>query len=142
MSVEECVPGGLTVGKSGEMIRMFVQDGLDIIHVSGGGIDTGPRMIEEAAKGNLIRLAGQIRKDADIPVIAVGGILDLGQAERALEEEQADMVALGRALIADPELVTKTLDGRVEDVVECTSCLKCFVPRDKPGLTCSVNEEI
>ncbi len=142
MSVEEYVEGGLTVGESRDMVDMFVESGLDIIHVSGGGIDTGPRMIQEAAEGNLLKLAGEIRKHVGIPVIGVGGVLGLEQAEDALKEGYADMVAIGRALIADPELVSKSLDGKPDTVVECTGCLQCFMEGERPGMTCSVNENL
>lgn len=142
MSVEEYVDGGLTLAESAEMITMFVENGLDIIHVSGGGIDTGPRMIQEAAAGNLITLAGEIKKSVSIPVIAVGGVLRLDQAEHVLEDGLADMVALGRALIADPELVTKSLEGKPESVVECTGCMQCFMEGEGPGMTCSENENL
>ena len=121
---------------------MFIEEGLDIIHVSAGGIDSGPAMIQAAARGDLIRLAGEIKKDVNIPVIAVGGVLELAQAEDALREGLADMVAIGRGLIADPELVTKTLDGRPEEVIECTSCMQCVMPGDDPGMTCAENENI
>jgi 2,4-dienoyl-CoA reductase-like NADH-dependent reductase (Old Yellow Enzyme family) len=142
MSVEDYVDGGLTIAESIDMIRMFVDSGLDIIHVSGGGIDTGPRMIQEAVEGNLLKLAGEIRKNVNIPVIGVGGVLRLEQAERALEEGLADMVAIGRALIADPELVTKSLAEKPESVVECTGCLQCFMEGEAPGMTCSENENL
>lgn len=142
MSVEEYIDGGLTVEESFKMVKMFIEDGLDIIHVSAGGMDSGPQMLQEAAQGNIVKLAGEVKKDVDIPVIAVGGILRLEQAERALEDGLADMVAVGRALIADPELVTKSLAGRPEDVVECTACLQCFIEGEQAGMTCSVNESL
>jgi len=142
MSVEEFVEGGLTVQESREMIKMFIEDGLDIIHVSGGGVDSGPKMIQAAEKGDLIKLAGRIKKDMNIPVIAVGGVLKLEQVENALQEELADMVAIGRGLIADPELVTKTIEGRSEEIVECTGCMQCFMPSEDPGMACAVNENI
>lgn len=142
MSVEEYVDGGLTLEESRDMIKMFVEDSLDIIHVSGGGLDSGPAMIKAAAKGDLIKLAGEIKKSVNIPVIAVGGVLRLEQAENALQEGLADMVAIGRGLIADPELVTKTLAGRPEEIVECTGCMQCFAPGEDPGVTCPVNENI
>ena len=142
MSVEEFVDGGLTVEESREMIKMFVDDSLDIIHVSGGGMDSGPKMAQAAANGELIKLAGEIKKEVSIPVIAVGGILSLEQVENALQEELADMVAIGRGLIADPELVTKTLEGRSGEIVECTVCMQCFMRSEDPGMTCAVNESI
>ena len=39
-------------------------------------------------------------------------------------------------------LVTKTLEGRSDEVVECTSCLQCFMPSEDPGMTCQVNDNI
>lgn len=142
MSVEEYVDGGLTLHESAELIAMFVDSGLDVIHVSAGGIDTGPRMIQEAAAGELLRLAGEIKRRVGIPVIGVGGIIKLDQAEQALRDGKADMVAIGRGLIADPELVTKSLAGREAEVNECTSCLQCFLPAEEPGMTCSVNDAL
>ena len=142
MSVEEYLDDGLTVEESREMVKMFIDSSLDIIHVSGGGIDTGPRMIQEAVQGNLIGLAGEIKKHVDIPVIAVGGILKLEQAEHALGEGMADMVAIGRALIADQALVTKSLEGKADSVNECNSCLQCFMGGEQPGMSCSVNENL
>jgi len=142
MSVDEFVEGGLSVEESLEMLNMFVEDGLDIIHVSGGGMDSGAAMIKAAAKGDLIKLAGIVKKQVAIPVIGVGGILKLEQAEAAISNGLVDMVAMGRALIADPELVTKTLDGRADDVAECTGCMQCFAPGPKPGISCPENEDI
>ncbi len=142
LSVVEFVDGGLTLEESCDLIKMFIDDGLDIIHVSAGGIDSGPKMIEAAASGELIRLAGEVKETVNIPVIAVGGVLNLDQAEKALEQGLADMVAIGRGLIADPELVTKTLENRLEEIVECQLCLQCFMPTEVPGMTCTVNENI
>jgi len=142
ISAEEYIDGGLTVGECVEMVNMFTEKGLDIVHISAGGRDSGGRMLTEASKGNLIRLAGEVKKGVKIPVIAVGGVLRLEQAERSLEEGQADMVAIGRALIADPELVTKTLQGREKEVVECNGCLQCFVPGPEPGIICAVNDDL
>jgi 2,4-dienoyl-CoA reductase-like NADH-dependent reductase (Old Yellow Enzyme family) len=142
MSVIEYIDEGLTVEESGELINMFIESGLDIIHVSAGGIDSGPRMIGEASAGELLKLAGEIKKSVDIPVIGVGGIINLDQAESALSDGLADMIAIGRGLIADPEMVAKTIAGRADEVVECNSCLQCFMPAAEPGMVCAVNDDI
>jgi len=142
MSVDEYVDGGLTVEESRELIKMFVSASLDVIHVSAGGMDSGPRMLQEALQGNLIKLAGEIKPHIDIPVIAVGGVQKLEQVETALQAGLADMVAIGRGLIADPALVTKSLDGKPETIEECTGCMQCFMPGEDPGMTCSVNESL
>jgi 2,4-dienoyl-CoA reductase-like NADH-dependent reductase (Old Yellow Enzyme family) len=99
-------------------------------------------MIQEAGAGEILKLAGEIKKAVDIPVIGVGGIINLDQAESALSDGLADMIAIGRGLIAAPELVAKTITGRADDVVECTACLECFMPAAEPGMTCAVNDDI
>lgn len=142
MSVVEYIDDGLTVQESTDLINMFVENGLDIIHVSAGGLDTGPKMIMEANAGELFKLAGEIKKSVGIPVIGVGGVIKLDQAEDALSEGLADMVAIGRGLVADPELVSKSIAGQSDDVVECTACLQCFMPAEEPGMTCAVNDDI
>jgi len=142
MSAEDYLEDGLRLEESIAMLRMFVEDGLDVVHVSVGGMDSGSRMLQEAGNGNLIRLAGEVRQQVAIPVIGVGGILNLEQAERAIQDGFADMVAMGRALIADPALITKTLDDRISAVIECTGCLQCYMPGDKPGLTCPENTNL
>ena len=142
MSVDEYSPDGLALEESCQLINHFIDNGLDIIHVSAGGMDSGGKMIEEAEKGNLINLAAKVKEEVAVPVIAVGGVIQLAQAEAALSGGLADMVAIGRGLIADPELVSKSLEGRSDTVNECTSCMQCFAPSAEPGMTCSVNEDL
>jgi NADPH-dependent 2,4-dienoyl-CoA reductase/sulfur reductase-like enzyme len=92
------------------------------------------------APGNLLPLAEGIKKVSRVPVIAVGKISpELG--EKALQEGKADLIAIGRPLIADPELLHKTFAGRKEDVrpcIGCNHCLYCILPNDRP-LRCVVN---
>ncbi|MBT3312259.1 MAG: NADH:flavin oxidoreductase [Desulfobacterales bacterium] len=140
INADEFLENGLTVNESSEMVKMFIEDGLDIVHVSAGGADTGALTIEEGIKGNLIKLAGEIKKQVNIPVIGVGGIKNLDQAEQAIEEGHVDMVAMCRALIVDPELVTKTLEGRVEDLDECTDCMECI--GGEPGINCQMSPDL
>ena len=70
------------------------------------------------------------------------GIQKLEQVEAALKNDMADMVAIGRALITDPTLVTKSLQNRVDEVVECTDCMQGFMPGSEPGIKCLTNDNI
>ena len=147
ISADEYMEGGLKVEESCRLVKRFIESGLDIVHVSGGGADSDSDLLEEkTVNGAFIELAGEIKKQVEIPVIAVGGIRRLEQAERVLERNLADMVAIGRGLIADPELVRKSLAGKPEDVVECTDCQACYEFFDPdcevPGLACSVNPSL
>jgi NADPH-dependent 2,4-dienoyl-CoA reductase/sulfur reductase-like enzyme len=77
-----------------------------------------------------------------VPIIAVGR-LDLELGEKILEEGKADLIAIGRRLIADPDLPNKTAEGRLDEVIPCIGCMECierlaFDERGE-GVTCVVN---
>jgi NADPH-dependent 2,4-dienoyl-CoA reductase/sulfur reductase-like enzyme len=86
-------------------------------------------------------LAAQIRKEVTIPVMAAGRIGDPCRIREVLGSEMIDMVALGRPLLADPDLPSKMLDGRDDEVLLCGYCLQgCFanVTAGK-GIGCNFN---
>ena len=76
-----------------------------------------------------------------MPVIVVGRINDPRLAEHILDRGQADLVAMGRALLADPELPKKASEGRFEDIAPCTGCgVGCLRNLVTGGpLTCVIN---
>ena len=86
-------------------------------------------------------LAVGIREVVDIPVIAVGRVNDPVLAEQLLESGVADFVAMNRALIADPELLTKVASGRLDDIRKCVACNQGCIDRMFSNLdaTCTVN---
>ena len=88
----------------------------------------------------LVHLAEAIRKEVDVPVITVGS-LNAEEGEKALKEEKADLVALGRALIADPEIPKKLAEGRLEDIRPCIRGNEGCISRFFTGQTmrCEVN---
>ena len=85
-------------------------------------------------EGLLLPAAGTIREAVRAPVIGVGGLTP-EKAERALADGRADLVALGRALWADPDLPAKLEAGRVDEIRPCTRCATCEVSPRK----CRVN---
>lgn len=88
----------------------------------------------------LVDLAEEVKQNgAKIPVIATGGITDPGHAEEIISQERADMVALGRTLIADPHWAKKAHAG--ENIVPCIRCNFChtFVVMDRGGVQCTTN---
>jgi 2,4-dienoyl-CoA reductase (NADPH2) len=86
--------------------------------------DMEPFVAESHEDGLLIPAAAKIRAAVEAPVIGVGG-LDPDRGERLLAEGKVDLVALGRALWADHDLVTKLESGRAQDVRPCTRCATC-----------------
>jgi 2,4-dienoyl-CoA reductase-like NADH-dependent reductase (Old Yellow Enzyme family) len=61
-----------------------------------------------------------------IPVIAVNELNHLDRALEVIGEKRADLIAVGRGLIADPEWPNKVRNGRLKEITECISCDQCF----------------
>ena len=127
MSADEFVPGGITLEDARSFAKMLEERGVNCISVSGTIYETCEYQIPPmyVPHGNLVHLAKAIKDVVKIPVIAVGGISDPEFAEKILEEGKADLIAMARALVADPELPKKTAQGRVEDIIPCIRCNGC-----------------
>ena len=105
-----------------EVCRWLVEAGADVLHVSGGCYRSVPSAAIIAPpmnypEGLFLPLAAAIKKVVKVPVIAVGRLHDPALAARAVEEGHADMVALGRQLIADPEWARKVEEKRPEEIL-------------------------
>lgn len=143
LSGDEWVPGGLTLEETKQFSVMLEQAGVDVIHVSSGNFATINRFVPPTyyPHGFFVHLAAGIKSVVSVPVIAVGGISEPQQAEQIIAEGKADMVAMGRALIADPYLPKKAQEGRFEDIRACLRCNEGCINRFFKGWTmrCAVN---
>ena len=114
------IEGGLDSDEAAEIAKNLEKD-IDYIHVTAGMNETPcccSVMPSYLPGGNLAELAAKIKSRVKIPVIAVGSI-GIEAAEKLLEKGKADMIAMGRALIADPMLPQKLTEGRMEDIRPC-----------------------
>lgn len=106
---------GYTIDESIAFAKRLVEAGVDVLDISPAS---------EKSPGDL---AAPFKRNLDIPIIAVG---QMGQHKRAVEtlkEGKADLIAIGRGLIADPFWVQKTIEGRLDDIIECKYCNEgCF----------------
>jgi len=141
--MEYGLEGGLTIDEAREIARMAEAAGSAAIHVTGGAYGTYSgynRAGMGQPEGNLSELAGAIKKTVKIPVIAVGRI-NLQLAEKLLQESKADLIAIGRAQIADPQLIKKAASGNFDDIRPCISCNVCVddLTLLDVSLHCSVN---
>ena len=121
---ERHVEGGETIDDALVVARLAVDAGADAVHVSayadpGVGVGVTDAHTPQQAGRNL-PMAAAIKAVVDVPVIAVGR-LEPEAADRAIADGQADLVAMGRALLADPELPAKLAAGRVDDVRPCST---------------------
>jgi len=142
---DEFVDGGLTIEESGEIAQILVDSGVAVISVSAGvrGARYGGIPTKEQGRRCYAYLAREIKIIVDVPVIGVGNILDITDAEKVVKDGDADMAAMGRALIADPYLVAKTKQGKVEEINYCIQCRTCVMTIGTPeGMKCVVNENL
>lgn len=132
LSADEFLKGGLTLEDLERIVPHLVEAGVDLLHVSTGwGVGNGmERVIEPMSmpEGWRIPYAARLRAAAGIPVITVGQIRDPHMAERAIADGHADLIALGRPMLADPAWANKAKAGAVDDIRPCTSCNWCIAP--------------
>ena len=116
--------------------------GVDCFNVTGGWHETRvPQLTMHVPRKAYAYLAQGIRSAVSVPVIASNRINKPGLAEEVLREGQADLVTMARALLADPDLPNKTLQGKQELITHCVACNQgCFdrVFQYEPA-TCLVN---
>jgi 2,4-dienoyl-CoA reductase-like NADH-dependent reductase (Old Yellow Enzyme family)/thioredoxin reductase len=129
-SADELLPGGLRQEEGVEFARL-IEDHVDLIQASCGSMGE-MRLIPYIhpayflPQGKNVHFAARLKQVLRKPVTAVGAVVDLDLAEQVVESGQADMVAMGRALLADPCLPGKTFHGHEDDVVPCIRCNECL----------------
>ena len=145
ISGDECAEGGFDINDAVIVARWLEQAGVAAISVSAGNwyalhMTIPPMSMEH---GCLLPLAAQIKQAVEVPVIAAGRLDDPVVAERAIAEGQADIVAIGRGLIADPDWPVKVRDGRLAEIRPCIACNACvdLVARGEEA-RCAVNPAI
>jgi len=140
------VEKGLSVEDASTIAKQLSKTGVDAIHVSAGIPESSEWTAQPMGfePGCLIPLAEQIKKAISIPVVAVGKINDPILANSIIEQGKADMVALGRGLLADPEFPVKTQEGRTEEIRKCIACRYCMSERINKGfqVRCKINPTV
>jgi len=143
LSADEFVEGGLTLKETRTIANWLENIGLDAVSVSGGVYESAHKIVPpmDVAPGSLVALAEGIKSAVNIPVFAVAGIHDPQFADQILVEGKADMVALGRALLADPEWPEKARQGETRRIRPCLYCNHCRNRAVRPKINCAVNYE-
>jgi 2,4-dienoyl-CoA reductase-like NADH-dependent reductase (Old Yellow Enzyme family)/thioredoxin reductase len=147
MSVTEANPDGYGIDE-GVKIAMAMDEKVDLIHCSAGHhevrdafVVTHPSMF--LPDGANIYLAAEVKKRVKTPVAAVGAFTDPFQMEEIIASGQADVIAMARELIADPDMPRKAREGREKDITKCMRCFTCFSSLLSNRLfCCAINPEI
>ena len=129
-SAYEHLKGGVEIELAKKIARYMEGAGVDYLHVGSttyelDGCEYPDVSPLYAPPGEVIEVAARIKSEVSVPVIAGGGVVDPFYAEQVLEERKVDIIALGRALIADPYWPLKVEEGRVEEIGPCIRCNRC-----------------
>ena len=139
---------GITPDQSEEQLEVLSTSGFfDFFNISGGGYYTLHRAVSPMNIENGFMLPFAKRAKAVVgnraKVFAVGRIIDLQQAERALAAGDTDMVAMTRAQMAEPHLIKKTREGRQKEIRRCMGANECVARLfDNRQVTCAVNPSV
>ena len=142
ISADEYLPDGATLNESMAVASMLQEAGVNCIDVTAGTHESLDMFVQPSSlpPGCLVHLASAIKKVVSVPIITVGRIGDPLLAEAILLQGAADLIAMGRALIADPELPRKAAEGRFDEIRPCVACRSCFDRLfEKARVTCAVN---
>jgi 2,4-dienoyl-CoA reductase-like NADH-dependent reductase (Old Yellow Enzyme family)/thioredoxin reductase len=147
LSAEEKVEDGLSLDDAITLARRLEQWGVHAVHVvTGSACDAPPWYYQHMAlpPGVNEGLAAAIRREVSIPVMVAGRLGDPERIRTVLDEGMADVVALGRPLVADPDLPRKMALGREEEIMACGACLQGCLARVRGGgpISCIVNPEV
>jgi 2,4-dienoyl-CoA reductase-like NADH-dependent reductase (Old Yellow Enzyme family) len=131
-------PGGITIEEGAEYAYQLERSGVDAISISvasrAGYIPTA-----DQPPGCFADLAERVKQRITVPVIVAGRITTPEVAEFILARDQADLIAMGRQLIADPLWVKKVQEGRPHEITPCNGCNSCCEAFSTGKLCCPVN---
>jgi 2,4-dienoyl-CoA reductase-like NADH-dependent reductase (Old Yellow Enzyme family) len=143
LTTPDHVAGGLTIDDIVAISRRLEAEGAVYISLSGGsyaGLRGGANLPYVApafvAQGPNLAASAAVKRAVSVPVIVAGRMVDFDLAEKAVAEDQADMVGMVRALIADPHAIAKAFSGQVKSVTPCIGGNECHYGR---AVACATN---
>jgi 2,4-dienoyl-CoA reductase-like NADH-dependent reductase (Old Yellow Enzyme family)/thioredoxin reductase len=145
---DDFIKDGWVIEDAKRVAPILEKEGAAYLHITAGIYGSYPPGISipsmYAKQGVFIHLAEEIKKVVSIPVIGVGRIKNPEHADRIIKEGRADMVSMGRAHLADPELANKAKSGNIADIRPCLGCcLGCVHNVFQLGAaTCVMNPEV
>ena len=145
---DELIPGGNKLEEAKVIARALAERGVRAFNVTAGWHESNVPMITmDVPRGGYVHLAEGVKQaleGTETRVIASNRINDPALAERILREGKADMVSMGRPLVADPELPNKAREGKFEDIVPCVACNQgCFDNLfQATPITCMMNPSV
>ena len=144
-NADDGLPGGMTLEETLQLVNPLVDAGVDALHISAGIGETKhlispPSCTPEAWLSDGARQVKEAVRNR-VPVISVGRYVHPAIADQVIRDGKADMVAFGRALIAEPELINKYAENRLDSARVCLGCNEgCTGHTGKLlDITCAIN---
>lgn len=146
MNGKDYIDNGWDMEEALRLARILEKEGADYLHISAGVYGSSQLTIPSmyVLQGCFVHLAEAVKEAVSIPVAAVGRIKSPEMANRIIKEGRADIVAMGRSLLADPEYPNKARNGDLTRIRPCIGCcLGCIhnVLQLEPG-ACVANPEV
>jgi 2,4-dienoyl-CoA reductase-like NADH-dependent reductase (Old Yellow Enzyme family)/thioredoxin reductase len=139
------MPGGVTVDMARQTAKLLEEAGADMIGVSGGAYGSYPVIVPpyDQPRGCNVPLAAAVKEVVKVPVAVAGRLDDPLVADEVLVSGKADLIAVARGLLADPELPNKASRGDFKGIRRCIACNVCIDgdPTPVSPITCTVNPE-
>ncbi len=147
ISGDELYPGGRDIRETQYIAPIMAGAGVNAFDISAGSYPhMSWRIIPPCGTpfGINTSYSRAVKEVVDIPVMTVGRINDPRFAEDILARNEADLLGMGRALLADPELPQKSIEGRFDDIAPCTGCgVGCSrAQQDERNITCVINPAV
>jgi NAD(H)-dependent 7beta-hydroxy-3-oxo-delta4-cholenoic acid oxidoreductase len=147
ISGDEVAPGGRDIRETQYIAPILAEAGADAFHISSGTFpEVSWRILPPTGtpRGLNVSLSKAVKEVVDVPVMVVGRINDPRFAEDILKRNEADLIVMGRALLADPDLPKKASAGSFDDIAPCIGCgLGCIAGREAGRrMTCLVNPTV
>lgn len=140
---DEFCNGGWSFRDTKLLVKELEIRKVNLLDITAGGTKARYWHVQPAAlaRGCLANLAGAIKRDTNLPVMAVGRINDPVTAERILEEGSADLIGVGRGLLVDEDFALKARKGDVSGIRKCIACNHCRnrIAVKKYPIRCTVN---
>ena len=137
ISGDDYISNGLNIKKQKNLIKLLDDYGISYYTVTAGLYETSKYKYINMKNGNYWNYSEQLKKITNNKVITQGGIGSIDQGENLLVKNKGDLFGMAQALIADPEIVTKSLDNKESTVFECLahvkvgSCHRCRYLKQK-----------
>ena len=145
MNGSDYMPGGVTVDMARQTAKLLEEAGADMVGVSGGAYGSYPVIVPpyDQPRGCNVPLAAAVKEVVKVPVAVAGRLDDPLVADEVLVTGKADVIAVARGLLADPELPNKALRGDFKGIRRCIACNVCIDgdPTPVSPITCTVNAE-